>query len=119
MRNNSTPLTRDEVAVLEVLVNIGDSERLSALAKMLSVEVAQPAVASLYQRGLIEIDRIEKLPEGQTRDAPVSQLTPTVRSSSDLVVTTLSEEEAARVIAHPASWIESVIPTWFRGEPSS
>lgn len=94
-------------------MNVGDAERLPTLGKMLSVEIAQPAVASLHRRGLIEIDRIEELPEGQTREAAVSPLTPTVRSSSDLVITTLSDDEAARVIAHPGSWIESVSPTWF------
>ena len=107
-------LSSDEVAVLGWLVTVDGAGRLSELAGFLSADRARLAVASLVQQALIEIDRVELLPKGQTTGRPVSPLTPDVPSTSRHSVTTLSREEAAAVVADPASWLSSSVGrTWF------
>jgi hypothetical protein len=118
VREDAHPLTAEERSVLAVLLDAG-SERLSMLATLVSLEVARRGVASLQRRGLVDVDRVEELPKGQTVDRPVSRLTRTVRSTSNLAVTTLSSDEAAAAIADPASWIEGIIPSWLEATAGS
>ena len=118
MDANAHPLTPDERSVLAIPLDAG-SERLPMLATLLSLDVARRGVSSLQRRGLVTIDRVQQLPEGQTVDRPVSALTTTVRSTSNLAVSTLSDAEAVAAIADPVSWIESVIPSWLEATTGS
>jgi hypothetical protein len=108
------PLSKDEFTVLEAIVSGGGDLSLATIAQWLSVEAAQIAVADLLGRGLVGVDRVDELPEGQTVDRAVSALTPSVRSTSREEVSQLSAEEAAVVIADPRSWLPGVhTTTWF------
>ncbi|HZP72107.1 MAG TPA: hypothetical protein VFA97_01895 [Gaiellaceae bacterium] len=102
-----------EIAILERLISVGGDERLSALVELPGVEDVRAALASLVRQGLVEIDQVELLAEGETTGRPVSALTPEVPSTSNQRVTTLTQEQAAVVLAYPGNWLVSIARTWF------
>ncbi len=114
MTEFSAPLCDDEFVVLEAVVIAGGDQPFSTIARWFSLDAAQAAVTGLLNRGLVAIDRVDLLPEGQTVDRPVSPLTPSVPSTSRENVSELPSEEAAEALSDPGSWLPSVhATTWF------